>query len=64
MCRNGGTSRAAKQIWMLPKDKRLATFLDRYLEMDEFTGNRTPQEKAEMAEIADAVMPALIRYVA
>ena len=52
-----------KQIWLLPKEQRLAAFLDRYLELDEFTGNRTFEEKAEMAEIADAMLPAMIRFV-
>lgn len=53
----------AKQIWLLPEDKRLIAFLDRYSELDQFTGNRTYQEKEEMAEISEAVMPALIRFV-
>lgn len=53
-----------KDIWKLEKDKRLAAFLDRYLELDEFTGNRTAEEKQEMAEIADAVLPTMIRFVA
>jgi hypothetical protein len=54
----------AKEIWMLPAEQRLSAFLERYLELDEMTGNRTLQEKDEMAEIADAVLPVMIRFVA
>lgn len=45
---------------MLPKERRLQAFLQRYLELDEMTGNRTVAEKDEMLEIATAVMPTLI----
>jgi hypothetical protein len=50
-----------KEIWMLPEEQRMQAFLDRYLELDEMTGNRTLREKDEMADIADAVMPTLIK---
>jgi len=49
-----------KEIWMLPNGQRLQAFLERYLELDEMTGNRTLAEKDEMLEIATAVMPTLI----
>ena len=53
-----------KKIWLLPAEQRLAAFMERYMELDEYTGNRTAQECYEMTEIADAVLPALIRFVA
>lgn len=50
-----------KEIWMLPTTQRLAAFIDRWEELAEHMGNRTPAEFHEMAGIADAVMPELIR---
>lgn len=45
---------------MQEKDKRLDLFIERYLDLDEMTGNRTLAEKHEMLEIATAIMPTLI----
>lgn len=52
-----------KEIWMvLDASERLYLFMERYQELDQFTGNRTPAERDEMAEIADAILPMLIRH--
>lgn len=47
-------------IWMQEKERRLDLFIERYLELDEMTGNRTLAEKDEMLEIATAITPTLI----
>lgn len=51
-----------QEIWMLPVDQRIEAFIERWRELDEFTGNRTHAEHAEMAEIADAIMTPLIEW--
>jgi hypothetical protein len=50
-----------QEIWMLEKDQRMDAFIERYLDLDEMTGNRTLVEKMEMLEIATAIMPTLIK---
>jgi len=50
-----------KEIWDLPKEQRLDAFIERYLDLDETTGNRTFAERNEMQEIAEAILPTLIR---
>ena len=42
------------EIWLQPADKRLPLFLERWHELAEHIGNRTYEERIEMAEIADA----------
>ena len=50
-----------KDIWMIAAlDERFEAFIDRWLDLDEHTGNRTESEHMEMAEIADAIMCKLI----
>ena len=46
---------------MLPADERLGLLCDRYSELDEFTGCRTAAEREEMQQIAEAILPRLIR---
>lgn len=53
-------SLTAKQIWTLPAEERLHAFIERWKELDEFTGNRTAAERAEMGEIAEAIVGRLI----
>lgn len=48
------------EIWSLPVEMRMAAFIDRWKDLEEHTGCRTPAERDEMAAIADAIMPALI----
>lgn len=52
------------EIWLLPEHERLHAFIDRWKELEEHTGNRTLAERDEMAEIADAILPFLIRQYA
>jgi hypothetical protein len=47
-------------IWAIPKEMRMAAFIDRWKDLEEHTGCRTLTERDEMAAIADAIMPALI----
>lgn len=41
---------------------RFKTLVERWKDLNEWTGCRTMAERNEMAEIADAVMPELIRF--
>jgi hypothetical protein len=50
-----------QEIWMLPVEERLLAFIERWKLLDERTGSRTVEEIREMGEIADAIMPELIR---
>jgi hypothetical protein len=48
-------------IMQRPVEERFALLLERYGGLDEYTGNRTTSEVNEMNQIAQAVMPKLIR---
>lgn len=50
-------------IWKIhDDDERMRAFVERYRDLDEHTGNRTAAERDEMAEIADAILPALAGF--
>lgn len=49
------------EIWMLPVERRMQAFIERWLELDEYSGNRTAAERWEMAEIADAILGSMIQ---
>ena|ERR1700682_6372595 len=51
------------EIWMLPVEDRPRAFAQRWEELDQQTGNRTPAERDEMAVIADAIMSSLLEAV-
>lgn len=50
----------AAHIWLEKREDRFALFIDRWKEIDQYTGCRTQLEKDEMAEIADAIIPGLL----
>lgn len=49
------------EIWQLPVEQRMAAFIERWKDLNEYTGCRTLRECDEMATIADAIMQRLIR---
>jgi hypothetical protein len=55
-----GRALPVSEIVKLPVEKRVDAFVERWLELDEWTGCRTFAERDEMATIADAVMTRLI----
>lgn len=50
------------ELWKIEDiGERFEAMLFRYMELDAMTGNRTTDEVLEMGEIAQAVMPELIK---
>lgn len=48
-------------IWNEPVEKRMELFIERWEELDEYVGCRTPAERHEMYVIAISVMTELIK---
>lgn len=49
------------EIVALPLEQRLEAFIELWLDLAEHIGCRTYAEQTAMAEIADAILPTLIR---
>jgi hypothetical protein len=54
-------SPALLKIYDLPVELRVGALIERWKDLNEWTGCRTYAERNEMADIADAILPVLIR---